>query len=174
MERAVVLVTRSADDTRALAASIGALLEPGDVVALAGDLGSGKTTFVQGAAGPLGVTGPVVSPTFTLVREYEGRVPVTHVDVYRLDRLQDVLDLGFEDYLDGSSVVFVEWGDVIEGLLPESWMEVRLAGENEPEEEEDEDSERDRTRTVTLSVRGSAWAPRWERLEAATAAWGEG
>ena len=169
MERAVVLATRSAADTRALAASIGELLERGDVVALAGDLGSGKTTFVQGSAEALGVTAPVVSPTFTLVREYEGRVPVTHVDVYRLNRLQDVLDLGFDDYLDGSSVVFVEWGDVIEGLLPESWMEVLLSGEDEAEE-----PDRGQTRTVTVTIRGPGWASRWERLEAATAAWEKG
>jgi len=171
VEHAVALVTKSAADTRALAAAVASLLEPGDVVALAGDLGAGKTTFVQGSAETLGVTGPVVSPTFTLVREYEGRIPVTHVDVYRLNRLQDVLDLGFEDFLDGRSVVFVEWGDVIEGLLPESWMEVELTGENESGADED-DEERDRPRTVTVSVRGPAWASRWERLEAATAAWG--
>jgi len=170
VERAVVLVTRSAADTRALAASIGDLLERGDVVALAGDLGSGKTTFVQGSAQALGVTAPVVSPTFTLVREYEGRIPVTHVDVYRLNRLQDVLDVGFDDYLDGSSVVFVEWGDVIAGLLPESWMEVRLSGEDG----RDHEPERDQTRTVTVTIRGPGWASRWERLEAATAAWEKG
>jgi len=168
VERAVVLVTGSAGETRALAAAVAALLEPGDVVTLAGDLGAGKTTFVQGSAGTLGVTEPVVSPTFTLVREYQGTVPVTHVDVYRLDRLQDVLDLGFEDYLDGRSVVFVEWGDVIEGLLPESWMEVRLSAEGEA------DDAGDQTRTVTVTARGPAWASRWERLEAATAAWGRG
>jgi tRNA threonylcarbamoyladenosine biosynthesis protein TsaE len=167
VERAVDLVTRSAAETRALAAAVATLLEPGDVVALAGDLGAGKTTFVQGSAATLGVTEPVVSPTFTLVREYEGTVPVTHVDVYRLNRLQDVLDLGFEDYLDGRSVVFVEWGDVIEGLLPESWMGVRLSGESDPGAEEG-----DQARTVTVTVRGPSWAPRWERLEAATAAWG--
>jgi len=168
VERAVVLVTRSPAETRALAAEVAGLLEPGDVVALAGDLGSGKTTFVQGSAATLGVTEPVVSPTFTLVREYEGRIPVTHVDVYRLDRLQDVLDLGFEDYLDGRSVVFVEWGDVIEGLLPESWMEVRLGGGRSTDlDEADDDDER----VVTVTVRGPAWAPRWERLEAAAAAW---
>jgi len=167
VERAVVLVTRSAGETRALAAAVAALLEPGDLVALAGDLGAGKTTFVQGSAATLGVTEPVVSPTFTLVREYEGTVPVTHVDVYRLNRLQDVLDLGFEEYLDGRSVVFVEWGDVIEGLLPESWMGVRLSGESDPDAEGD-----DEARTVTVTVRGPAWASRWERLEAATAAWG--
>ena len=170
MERAVVLATRSSADTRALAASVGGLLERGDVVALAGDLGSGKTTFVQGSAQALGVTAPVVSPTFTLVREYEGRIPVTHVDVYRLNRLQDVLDLGFEDYLDGTSVVFVEWGDVIEGLLPESWMEVRLIADDDEGSEPD----RDEGRTVTITVRGPGWAPRWERLEAATAAWEKG
>jgi tRNA threonylcarbamoyladenosine biosynthesis protein TsaE len=169
VERAVVLVTRSAADTRVLAAEVAALLEPGDLVALAGDLGSGKTTFVQGSAETLGVTDPVVSPTFTLVREYEGRIPVTHVDVYRLTRLQEVLDIGFEDYLDGRTVVFVEWADVIEGLLPESWLGIALTAPADEDMGADEQE-----RTVTVSVRGPAWAPRWERLEAATAAWERG
>src|SRR5205823_505658 len=123
----VQAVTGSAEGTRALGRAVGEALRPGDVVALSGDLGAGKTAFVQGAAQGLGVSGPVVSPTFTLVREYAGRVPVVHVDVYRLDRLQDVLDLGLEDYLDGGSVVFIEWGDVIQGLLPESWLGVWLS-----------------------------------------------
>src|SRR5205823_740932 len=84
-------VTTSVEETRALGEAVGGLLERGDVVALSGDLGAGKTAFVQGAARGLGVAEPVVSPTFTLVREYRGRVAIHHLDVYRLDRVQDVL-----------------------------------------------------------------------------------
>jgi len=87
MRAALDLATNSAEGTRAVAEAIGTLLEPGDVVSLTGDLGAGKTAFVQGAARALGVAEPVLSPTFTLVREYEGTTRVYHLDVYRLDRL---------------------------------------------------------------------------------------
>src|SRR5688572_8840469 len=120
------LSTRTPEETRKVAAALAELLVPGDVVSLTGDLGAGKTCFVQGAARALGVEDAVASPTFVLVREYRGDLPVYHVDVYRLDRLQEVIDLGFEDLLDPSGVVFIEWGDVIDALLPDSFLEVRL------------------------------------------------
>ena len=161
METSVGVVTSSAEDTRELGRAISEALRPGDVVALAGDLGAGKTVFVQGAAAGLGVVQQVVSPTFTLVREYAGRLPVVHVDVYRLDRVQDVLDVGFDDYLDGRAVVFIEWGDVIQGLLPESWLGVRLALD-------DQDEAR---RSVAITGTGSAWTGRWELLERILASW---
>lgn len=153
------LVTRSSDETRKAAAALAELLLPGDVVSLTGELGAGKTAFVQGAARSLGVEGPVVSPTFVLVREYRGTMPVYHVDVYRLDRMQEVHDLGFEDLLDPSGVVFVEWGDAVEALLPDSLLRVELISEDEE------------TRQVTVSARGPAWAPRWERLENVLQPW---
>jgi tRNA threonylcarbamoyladenosine biosynthesis protein TsaE len=153
--------TSSPDATRALAAALATLLRPGDLVLLAGDLGAGKTAFVQGAAGGLGVGGPVVSPTFTLVREYGGRVPVVHMDVYRLDRVQDVIDLGFDEYLDARSVVLIEWGDVIQGLLPESWLGVRLSLDDQDE----------MRRTVDIAGTGPSWTARWELLERAVEQW---
>jgi tRNA threonylcarbamoyladenosine biosynthesis protein TsaE len=117
--------THSAAETRALAAEIGASLQRGDVVVLNGELGAGKTTFVKGLAEGLGVVDAVTSPTFTIVQHYEGRVPVTHVDVYRLDRLQELHDLGFEEILD-DGVTIIEWGDAISPLLPRNRLEVRL------------------------------------------------
>jgi len=153
------LVTRGADETRKSAAALAELLVPGDVVSLAGELGAGKTAFVQGAARALGVEGPVVSPTFVLVREYRGDMPIYHVDVYRLDRLQEVHDLGFEDFLDPGGVVFVEWGDAVEALLPDSHLRVELT------------TEEDETRLIRVSARGPAWAPRWERLEGLLQPW---
>ena len=163
METSIGLATSSADDTRRLGRAVSEVLRPGDVVALAGDLGAGKTAFVQGAAAGLGVTDPVVSPTFTLVREYDGRVHVVHVDVYRLDRINDVLDLGFDEFVDGSAVVFVEWGDVVQGLLPESWLAVHLSLD-----------ERDESRrSVRLAGTGPSWRGRWELVERQVSGWAE-
>jgi tRNA threonylcarbamoyladenosine biosynthesis protein TsaE len=133
------------------------------VVSLTGDLGAGKTALVQGAARGLGVEDPVASPTFVLVREYRGgQIPVYHLDVYRLDRLQDVIDLGFEDLLDPEGVVFVEWGSAIDALLPESVLEVELTMPGEGDD-----------RRLSVMARGRAWAERWERLESILAAWQE-
>jgi tRNA threonylcarbamoyladenosine biosynthesis protein TsaE len=156
---------RDAGETRAVGAALAELLAPGDVVALTGELGAGKTTFVQGAAGALGVTDPVSSPTFVLVRNHEGRVPVAHVDVYRLERIQEVLDLGFDELLDGGSVVFVEWGDAIEALLPESHLVVSLSLDPDGGPEGVE------PRTISVTGHGPAWAPRWERLEGLLGSW---
>ena len=116
----MILRTASADETRAVAAALAAHLEAGDVVVLVGDLGAGKTTFAQGIARGLGVEGPVTSPTFTLVQQYAGRLPVAHVDVYRLDRIQELHDLGFEELIDGPGVTIIEWGDTVRQVLPPS------------------------------------------------------
>ncbi|HEV3474268.1 MAG TPA: tRNA (adenosine(37)-N6)-threonylcarbamoyltransferase complex ATPase subunit type 1 TsaE [Actinomycetota bacterium] len=153
------IVTRSPDETRKAASTLAALLFPGDVVSLTGDLGAGKTAFVQGAARSLGVSDTVTSPTFVLVREYRGDVPVYHVDVYRLNRIQEVLDLGFDDLLDPGGVVFIEWGDAIDALLPPSHLRVELRVEN------------GEARRLSLRGKGPAWPPRWERLESLLAPW---
>ncbi len=118
--------TQSAAQTRALASALAEVLEPGDVVLLGGDLGSGKTTFAQGLAAGLGVDEPVTSPTYTIVQEYEGRLPVAHVDVYRLDRVQEIYDLGFDDFFDGERVTLVEWGDVVARAFPVDHLVVQI------------------------------------------------
>src|SRR6184192_2920026 len=145
-----------------LGAAVASLLAGGDVVVLTGDLGAGKTTFVQGAAKALGVTDPVASPTFTLVRRYRGSRPVNHVDVYRLERIQDVIDLGFEELLDPDGITFVEWGDVIEGLLLADYLEVEMFTRVE-----------DDGRVVVMTGSGPTWIGRWERLEAVVQPWME-
>ncbi len=158
----IQLETRTADDTRGVGAALAALLRSGDVIVLTGELGAGKTTFVQGAARGLGSASTVVSPTFTLVREYpDGRLPIHHVDIYRLERVQDVLDLGFDEMTDDGGVVFVEWGDAIEGLMPESYLQVELTSDPGTE-----------IRTLVVTGSGPAWVSRWERLEGALEGWG--
>ncbi len=153
------------DDTRAIGRAVASLLRAGDVVALGGELGAGKTTLVQGAAAALGVAEPVLSPTFTLVREYRGSLPIYHLDVYRLNRLQDVLDLGFEEMTDAGGVTFVEWGDAIEALLPESHLEIVLRTPEQIGGNEE--------RWITVDAEGPTWTERWERLESVLEPWAE-
>jgi tRNA threonylcarbamoyladenosine biosynthesis protein TsaE len=158
--RVLSLVAPTAEDTRAIGAAIAPLLRPGDAVALTGELGAGKTTMVQGVARARGYEGPVASPTFTLVREYRtAGVTLLHVDVYRLDRVQDVLDLGLHDLLE-DGILLVEWGDAVEALLPEDHLVVELTVPGDTEE-----------RAVSIRPVGRAWAPRWERLEQAVESW---
>lgn len=147
-------------ETRRIGASVGGVLRAGDVVVLAGDLGTGKTAFVQGLAEGLGVEERVVSPSFMIVREYEGRLPLTHVDVYRLDRFQELFDIGFEEVVSEERVTVIEWGDRITPLVPGDHLAVRLV----PGEGTDE-------RWIELEGRGHSWAPRRGALEAAVSAW---
>lgn len=107
---------------------LAAWLSPGDTVRVSGDLGAGKTCFIQGICAGLGITEPVTSPTFTLVNEYDGqpgRVPVAHFDLYRLDDPESVLDLGFDEYLD-ACVCLVEWGDKFPEIMPSDAVTVHI------------------------------------------------
>jgi tRNA threonylcarbamoyladenosine biosynthesis protein TsaE len=127
-ERAATLVacTTSVDQTRALAGAVASLARPGDLLLLAGDLGAGKTAFAQGFGTGLGVTEPITSPTFTLAQQYDGRLRMHHLDVYRLEQMAEVLDLGLAELLDDGGVVLIEWGDAILPALPTDYLEVRL------------------------------------------------
>jgi tRNA threonylcarbamoyladenosine biosynthesis protein TsaE len=120
--------THSPAETRRLAAGLGQRLVPGDLVALKGELGSGKTEFVHGLAQGLGVSPeiPVASPSFTLVHEYQGRLTLVHIDLYRLENLPPELLPDLEEYLSGPQVVAVEWAERLESLLPQEYLEVRL------------------------------------------------
>lgn len=126
MSTELVLVSRTPQETRTVAAAVAGLLRPGDVVALTGELGAGKTCFVQGAAGALGVTERVTSPSFMLRREYTGAHPILHLDIYRLDTLQEIIDLGYEDVFDAARITFIEWGDAMSPLLPRDHLEVEF------------------------------------------------
>ena len=109
-----------------MGAALAPALLPGDVISLSGDLGAGKTAFVQGLAAAIGVKQRVTSPSFTLVHEYEGRYPIVHLDVYRLNSIQEVLDLGFEEFLDPDTIVIVEWGEAVSPLLPRRYLEIEM------------------------------------------------
>lgn len=152
--------TKSVDDTRALAAELAPLTRPGDLILLEGGLGAGKTAFVQGFARGLGVDEVVTSPTFVLVRTYQGRLPMVHLDVYRLDRVQELLDLGIADILDEDGVTLIEWGDVVRPALPGDLLEVRL----EPGPAEDE-------RIVVMRPVGPRWPHRLRAIQEAVERW---
>jgi tRNA threonylcarbamoyladenosine biosynthesis protein TsaE len=155
----IELRTGTAEETRAVGEALAALLRPRDAVILTGELGAGKTTLVQGVARGLEIGDPVTSPTFTLIREYRGRLDVAHVDVYRLERIQDVVDLGLEELGDGEAVLLVEWGDAVEELLPADHLTVQLgAGDDD-------------ARRIELAPGGRTWNERWERMEQVMAPW---
>jgi len=117
--------TLAPEDTRAIARRLGGLLLPGDLVALVGPLGAGKTCFVQGLAEGLDIAGPVTSPTFVLMRLHRGAMPLCHVDAYRLAGAGELLDLGFDDWLE-ESVVALEWADTVCEALPPERIEVLI------------------------------------------------
>lgn len=156
-----LLRAETPDDTRAVGEALASLLEPGDAIALTGELGAGKTTLVQGIARGLGFAGHVVSPTFTLVREYRARLPIFHVDVYRLERVQEALDLGLEEMAGEGGLLVVEWGDAVEALLPQEHLAIELTVPGEGE-----------ARRLAITGSGASWAARWGLLEGATSAWG--
>jgi tRNA threonylcarbamoyladenosine biosynthesis protein TsaE len=122
------LTAERASDTRALAARIARVARPGDVVALYGDLGAGKTCFVQGFAAGLGVAATVTSPTFIMIGEHAGRLPLYHVDLYRTERLDEIRALGIEELFDGDGVTVVEWAEKAAPLLPSRTLHVRILG----------------------------------------------
>lgn len=121
----IELASSSPEETEAIAAALAAELQPGDVVTVAGELGTGKTTFVRGACRALGVESPVTSPTYTIGHRYRGRVDVSHLDLYRYERLTDAEWGDLEPYFE-KAVVFVEWPEAAEGLLPSPRAAVRL------------------------------------------------
>jgi len=126
--------SHSPEETKNLAATLKAYLAPGAVLALIGDLGSGKTTFVQGLVAAYGVSDPVVSPTFTYIREYETpEAMIVHIDAYRLENPADLFSLGYSDYLQQKAVLLIEWADKVLAALPEETSQIHLHhGNDEP------------------------------------------
>ena len=121
-----ILCTRSVEQTEQFAATFAARLRAGDVVALYGGLGMGKTAFVRGLAAGLHTTSEVSSPTFALVHEYEADIPICHYDMYRIHSEDDLYSTGFFDYLDGNHVLVIEWSENVEAYLPPKSIKIRL------------------------------------------------
>lgn len=127
-------LSHSPEETEQLGELLGRTLRPGSVVAYRGDLGMGKTAFTRGLARGLGCTCRVTSPTFTIVNEYSGALPLFHFDMYRLDSSDDLFDIGWEDYLSRGGVCAVEWSERVEDALPDDTLWVSIArgnGEND-------------------------------------------
>lgn len=160
MSGRLLATTTSVDDTKAVGAALAALAQPGDIVLLSGDLGAGKTALTQGFAGGLGVEEQVVSPTFTIARDYDGRLRLHHLDVYRLDHLQEAIDLGLAELTDDGGVTVIEWGEVVIPTLPPDYLEIRLSY-----------GEGDDDRVVELIAVGVRWQSRVRSVEAALAPW---
>jgi tRNA threonylcarbamoyladenosine biosynthesis protein TsaE len=126
--------TRNTSETIQIGKRLGRLLQPGDVVALVGDLGAGKTQFIKGLAEGVGVGRAtyVSSPSFTLINEYPGRIPFYHIDLFRLESEKEAEGLGLEEYLRGNGITAIEWAEKISSLLPEEllWVKIHYTGEH--------------------------------------------
>ena len=148
------LLSTSASQTQAIGRALGERLEPGDVLALTGGLGAGKTVFVKGLASGLGVAADAVvtSPTFVLISEYEGRLTLYHVDAYRLERAADFIALGADEILFGDGVCVVEWADRVAECLPADRLDVAF------------DVEGEAARRIRFAPRGTRWAARWPEV----------
>jgi len=162
----LTLRTAGADGTREVARALAGRCRPGDVVLLIGDLGAGKTTFAQGFGAGLGVEEAITSPTFTLVRQYPVGPPdrpirtLLHADVYRLDHIHEIVDLGLGELVEEAAVALVEWGDMAEPVLGRGSLAVELVA-----------GPADSDRSITVSPLGTEWSDRWRALEEDLVPW---
>ncbi|NNE72850.1 MAG: tRNA (adenosine(37)-N6)-threonylcarbamoyltransferase complex ATPase subunit type 1 TsaE [Acidimicrobiales bacterium] len=145
----ILVATSTVEQTQAVAATVAEHVAAGDLLLLVGDLGAGKTAFAQGFGAALGVTEPITSPTFTLARQYQGRLLLHHLDVYRLENLNEVMDLDIPELLEGDSVTLIEWGDAIAPALPANYLELRISF-----------GEGDDDRLVQITAVGPRWSAR--------------
>ncbi|AGB40305.1 ATPase, YjeE family [Halobacteroides halobius DSM 5150] len=121
--------TDNPEETFKLGKKIGNKLNPGDIVCLQGSLGAGKTSLAKGICAGLGVKDKITSPTYTIVNEYQGRMKVNHMDLYRIKAEEELYDLGFEEYIYGSGVTIIEWPDKAGSLIPDNYLDINLHGE---------------------------------------------
>jgi tRNA threonylcarbamoyladenosine biosynthesis protein TsaE len=152
--------TTSVDQTRELAEALARIARPRDLMLLVGDLGAGKTAFVQGFGRGLGIAEQITSPTFALVQTYRGRLDLNHLDVYRLEQVNEALDLGLSELLDDGPVTVIEWGDTITAALPRDYLEIRITFGDGPDD-----------RLIDLTAVGSGWQARAHRVAEVVARW---
>jgi tRNA threonylcarbamoyladenosine biosynthesis protein TsaE len=152
-------ISRSPEQTQQLGQRLGELVEAGDVLLLTGNLGSGKTCLTQGIAWGLGVKEYALSPSFVLIREYNGRLPLFHIDFYRLDRIEEIADLGLDDYLYGKGICVVEWADKGLSLMPRECLLVDLSYLSDTE------------RAITFKPKGRRYARLAATLETELKKW---
>ena len=123
----MVIESYSPEETLEIGRKLGQEAQPGQVYTLIGDLGVGKTVFTQGIAAGLGIEEPICSPTFTIVQEYDtGRMPFYHFDVYRIGDIEEMEEIGYEDYFYGDGLTMIEWANLIEEILPETYKEITI------------------------------------------------
>ncbi|MDE0041729.1 MAG: tRNA (adenosine(37)-N6)-threonylcarbamoyltransferase complex ATPase subunit type 1 TsaE [Candidatus Poribacteria bacterium] len=128
-----IFQTHSPEETQTIGKQIGASLKIGDVIALVGDLGAGKTCLTQGIARGIGIASHEVvnSPSYTLINEYAGEIPIYHIDLYRLEHHGEIVDLGLEEYLEGNGICIIEWADRMTNLLPANHIQITMTWVNE-------------------------------------------
>ena len=122
----VKIYLENEEKTREIGSKLGELLTPKSVICLIGDLGAGKTTMTQSLARALGVDDYITSPTFTIVNEYEGKMPLYHFDVYRIGSSEEMYDIGFDEYIDGDGVCIIEWANLIKDILPDEYLYIEM------------------------------------------------
>lgn len=120
-------ISKNYEETQKIASDFAKTLKSGDVICMYGDLGAGKTAFVQGLAKGLQIHEPITSPTFTIVNEYEGSLPLYHFDVYRIADSDEMYEIGYEEYIDGDGVSVIEWAELISDILPDDRYEVTVS-----------------------------------------------
>ena len=129
------IVIKNENETKAFGEKLAAAMKKGDVLALVGDLGTGKTALTKYIAEGLGIKSDITSPTFTIVREYyEGRLPLYHFDVYRIESIEEMYELGYEEYFYGDGICIVEWADLISDIIPENAMIIFIDYGKNPQE----------------------------------------
>jgi tRNA threonylcarbamoyladenosine biosynthesis protein TsaE len=153
------LVSRSPEQTQHLGMRLGELAQSGDVFLLTGNLGSGKTCLTQGIAWGLGVKEYAFSPSFVIIREYHGRLPLYHIDFYRLDRIEEIADLGLDEYLYGKGICVVEWAEKGIAVLPDEHLLINLS------------YIRDTERAVSLEPKGKRYIELLKLLDAELKTW---
>jgi len=126
----LTIITKSSEETKKLGREISKLVQPGDLLAFYGELGTGKTCFIQGISEGLGIKDYVTSPSFTIINEYQGKIPIYHFDLFRLNDMEEIAELGYEEYFFGVGLTVVEWAEKMETLLPKNYLRIDIKFKN--------------------------------------------